>query len=51
MLDKTTVDDIKNLYFRNGNVFLSDASKEKDKKDQEKEKDERRIEATLRERE
>jgi hypothetical protein len=47
MLDKTTVDDIKNLYFRNGNVFLSDASKEKDKKDQEKEKDERRILAKI----
>lgn len=47
MLDKTTVDDIKNLYFRNGNVFLSDASKQKDKKDQEKEKDERRILAKI----
>jgi hypothetical protein len=47
MLDKTTVDDIKNLYFRNGNVFLSEASKLKDKKDQEKEKDERRILAKI----
>jgi len=47
MLDKTTVDDIKNLYFRNGNVFLSEASKQKDKKDQEKEKDERRILAKI----
>jgi hypothetical protein len=47
MLDKTTVDDIKNLYFRNGNVFLSEASKEKPKKDQEKEKDERRILAKI----
>lgn len=47
MLDKTTVDDIKNLYFRNGNVFLSEASKAKDKKDQEKEKDERRILAKI----
>jgi hypothetical protein len=47
MLDKTTVDDIKNLYFRNGNVFLSEASKEKSKKDQEKEKDERRILAKI----
>lgn len=47
MLDKTTVDDIKNLYFRNGNVFLSEESKQKDKKDQEKEKDERRILAKI----
>lgn len=47
MLDKTTVDDIKNLHFRNGNVFLSDASKEKSKKDQDKEKDERRILAKI----
>jgi hypothetical protein len=47
MLEKTTVDDIKNLYFRNGNVFLSEASKEKSKKDQDKEKDERRILAKI----
>lgn len=47
MLEKTSVADIKNLYFRNGNVFLSDESKEKAKKDQEKEKDERRILAKL----
>lgn len=47
MLEKTTIDDIKNLYFRNGNVFLSEESKEKSKKDQEKEKDERRILAKI----
>ena len=47
MLDKTTVSDIKNLYFKNGNVFLSDASKEKSKKDQDREKDEKRILAKI----
>lgn len=47
MLEKTSISDIKNLYFRNGNVFLSDDSKEKSKKDQEKEKDERRILAKI----
>lgn len=47
MLERTNISDIKNLYFRNGNVFLSEESKSKDKKDQEKEKDERRILAKI----
>jgi hypothetical protein len=47
MLEKTTVSDVKNLYFRGGNVFLSEESKSKEKKDQEKEKDERRILAKI----
>jgi hypothetical protein len=47
MLEKTTVSDIKNLYFKNGNVFLSQASKQKSKKDQDKEKDEKRILAKI----
>lgn len=47
MLEKTSVSDIKNLYFKNGNVFLSDESKDKTKTEQEKEKDEKRILAKI----
>lgn len=47
MLEKTKVADIQNLYFKNGNVYLSAESQEKSKKDQDKEKDERRILAKL----
>lgn len=47
MLEKTTISDIKNLYFKNGNVFLSEESLLKSKKDQDKEKDERRILAKI----
>ena len=47
MLEKTTISDIKNLYFKNGNVYLSEESQQKSKKDQDKEKDERRILAKI----